>query len=162
MDPAQAVWEQTPSLIRWHATQAGEWLIGRIDREAALVSGEGLRDFELRLLSNSTWQVAATLEEARQKAATPEEGQKLADGFHATLNNLINNSVGLARSAIERDKAAGVRCVKVRRGLRVPGDWEASYEVVYEANLPWFISHVMQSAFLGNPAVGETGPWISK
>ena len=102
------------------------------------------------------------LEDAQQHFSTEQEFEEFAGKLQADLNNLINNSVSLVRSAIVRAKGAGAPCVKVRHGLRIPEDWEDNYEIVYSTNLPWIISHVMQSAFLGNPAVGETKPWMSR
>lgn len=76
----------------------------------------------------------------------------------AALNNLC---VALIRSAIEREKATGAHCITVRAGLRIPSAWETNYQLMYETNLPWFVSTFAQNAFLGNPMDGEDGPWMS-
>ena len=69
--------------------------------------------------------------------------------------------VDAVREAITYEKRHGAPTMKVRPGLRVPLEWEHHYEVVYGSGFPWFISGVVQSAFLGNPLVGERRPWKS-
>lgn len=77
------------------------------------------------------------------------------------LIRFTNRAVPLIRQRIELYKQAGVPTMVVRKGLRLPVVWEANYEAVYLGELPWLISHIVQSAFLGNPSAGETKPWTS-
>ncbi|HEY8718718.1 hypothetical protein [Pengzhenrongella sp.] len=86
----------------------------------------------------------------------------LVDADHAVAVIAYNNGVDLIRSAIERRKRAGGATVKVRWGLRLPVEWEAHYETVYQSNFPWYVSGVIQSAFLGNPLTGERHAWKSR
>lgn len=121
--------------------ESGEWLIAELEKEATL-QGRALTELEHWVLRHAPWE--------------------FTDDLHAPVVELNNRGVELARDAIVRAKGTGSPTVKVRRGLVIPVDWENHYGVVYSTELPWFVSHIMQSAFLGNPAVGERRPWKSR
>ena len=73
------------------------------------------------------------------------------------------NNIGVAaiREIVVLDKRIGAPTVRVRIGLKLPWEWQHHYEVIYMTNFPWFISAVMQNAFLENPFAGETRKWRS-
>jgi len=122
---------------------SAEWIIHQISQESVLQHpASQLPAEQLRLLSSHPGDVTD------------------ADRPLLLLTN--NNAVALIRSAIERRKKAGASTVKVRRGLRLPNEWEAHYETVYQSNFPWFVSSVIQNAFLGNAPAGERHPWTSR
>jgi len=78
------------------------------------------------------------------------------------LARLANNlGVDSIRAMIELEKAMGVPTVRVRWGLRIPVEWEAHYETIYQSNFPWYISGVLQNTFIGNPLNGERRKWRS-
>ena len=125
------------------AEASAEWIVDQIRREALLQDPtRPVPPDHLRVLRTP---VPALTEGDRQLA------------LHA-------NTVGVAliRAAITRSKAAGVQTIKVRRGLRLPVEWEKNYEVVYQSNFPWYVSAVIQNAFLGNVPAGEKRPWTSR
>lgn len=72
-----------------------------------------------------------------------------------------NLGVKTIRALVKSDKAKGAQTVRVRWGLRLPVEWEEHYQAIYESDLPWFISGVLQNAFLGNPLQGERRKWRS-
>jgi len=73
------------------------------------------------------------------------------------------NNLGVAaiREIVVREKARGARTVRVRPGLTLPLEWHHHYETIYMTDLPWFISGVVQNAFLVNQVAGETRKWRS-
>lgn len=119
---------------------SANWLIDEITKEAKL-QGSPLSDWDLRVL--------------RSPITDFQDNERhLVEATH-------NLAVNLARSAIERAKDQGLETLEVREGLVIPQIWEDHYETVYESELPWMVSLVMQNAFLGNPFVDETEPWNS-
>lgn len=86
----------------------------------------------------------------------------LTENYRPAARLANDSGVALIRAAIERSKATGVRTIKVRRGLRLPAEWENNYEAIYQSNFPWYVSAVIQNALLGNAPAGETRPWTSK
>lgn len=119
---------------------SGTWLIHRI-KEAAEASGARLTRAELDFLKTPMWE--------------------LKDSDRPKLLELNNRLVPLVRHAIEQDKKGGATVLKVRRGLRVPEEWARHYSMVFQLQLPWALSGIMQNAVLQNPLAGETRKWKS-
>lgn len=120
---------------------AARWIIGELQSEAERL-GAPLSEFDLWVLSSSPDQFTAEQ--------------------HAAVVATHNKCVQLVRSCVELAKQAGLPKVKVRRGLVLPESWEDRYSRIYGENLPWFVSAVMQNAFMGNPLANESKPWVSK
>lgn len=120
--------------------EAGKWLISELREEAAR-TGAPLTEFE-------EW-------------AAVHGPQDFNEEMRDAIVAFNNRAVALIRRRIEIFKLAGVPTLKVRSGLRIPVVWQANYEAVYQSELPWFISAVMQNVFFGNPAAGERKPWTS-
>lgn len=132
--------------------EAGERYIYRVMMEA--VRREiPINDGQVWLLKQNPASVQEWLEE------NPEVEEEWVREQLRELNTIC---VELIRSAIEHEKSEGIECIEVRRGLRIPSDWEDDYQDMHESNLPWFISAFAQNAFLGNPLANEKGPWISE
>ena len=127
--------------IRATAEHSALWLIQQIEVEAGL-EGRPLTDWDRWVLRTGPREFT---EDHRPHVATTH-----------------NRSVELVRKAIVRAKKQGAPVVRAREGLTIPIEWEEHYEVIYNTELPWMVSAVMQSAFLGNPVVGETQPWRSE
>lgn len=123
------------------ADDSGNWLIEQAVDEAKL-QGHPLSNTEVAMLSKSILD--------------------LDDDDRPVMFALTNRLVPLIRSRIERSKAMGRSTVKVRRGLVLPVDWNDHYLKVYDDELPWTISAIMQNVLLGNPFTGERKPWKSK
>jgi hypothetical protein len=120
---------------------SGTWLIEQATDEAKL-HGEPLSESEVALLSKSIFE--------------------LDDDDRPVMFALTNRLVPLLRSRIERSKAMGRPSVRVRRGLVLPIEWNDHYLRVYDNELSWPISAIMQNVLLGNPLTGERKPWKSK
>lgn len=120
---------------------SGQWLVQAVAAEAEQV-GTPLSAADIELLTTPIWELAA---EHRDRSLE--------------LNNML---VPLARARMEREKTSGVPTVKVRRGLKIPKEWQRHYGAVYTSELPWAISGIMQNAMLANPMAGETKPWKSR
>lgn len=71
----------------------------------------------------------------------------------------VQQAVPIVRDAINWEKKSGIPAKKVRRGLSLPEDWSYGYDLIYNTELPWTLSHVLQSAFMGCVELGETEPW---
>ena len=123
--------------------QSAEWVLEAIRREGAL-GGDLLTYDEVMML--------------RTSISSLFEGDADREQFRL-LNNKV---VRLARSAMQRAKAAGAPTVKARRRLRIPADWFEHYTVVFSGNLDWVLSGALQNAMMGNPFAGETAPWESR
>lgn len=128
----------------YYASESASWVIGNV-KQAAADAGRPLTESEVKFLRTPVFEV--------MKAGPPDDTQI---GFSIRIVNLI-------RSAIESDKASS-RCqmVKARRGLTLPITWADAYRMIYESNLPWMISGLLQNALLGDPLQGERKPWKSK
>ncbi len=122
---------------------SAEWLLIALAEEGRL-TGDPLTESEVRMLRTPI-QILAEGGAAREQSVV--------------LNNKV---VRLARSAMQRAKAAGVPTVEARRNLRIPADWFRHYTVIFTNNLDWFLSGTLQNAMLENPVAGETTPWESK
>ena len=130
------------------AEESGNWLINRIVDEAERLGEPLALDQEPSMLGASVFDVAETVGN--------ENMRTLVVHLNATC-------VPLIRSAIEHAKASGVPTLKVRKGLRLPTEWQHHYERIYnDPSFDWVISGVVQSAFFGDPTAGETKPWKSK
>jgi hypothetical protein len=123
--------------------QSAEWLIQAIRREGAL-AGDPLTDDEVRMLRTSVPSLLAGGGDREQ---------------FARLNNKV---VRLARSAMQRAKAAGAPTVEARPRLRIPSDWFRHYMVIFTSNLDWILSAMLQNAMMANPLADETTPWESR
>jgi hypothetical protein len=121
--------------------QSAEWLLEAIRREGA-VSGAPLTTEELQMLRTPVPELFSLNLDREQ--------------FRA-LNDKV---VRLARSGMERAKAAGAPTVVARPRLRIPADWFRHYTAIFSSNLDWVLSGVLQNAMIANP--GETAPWESR
>jgi hypothetical protein len=129
------------------AEQSAEWIIEQIRREAEL-QDDPLSDMDLDLLRTPLWEMMDT------------EDAETWRFYSMALNNRV---VRHARAAMERAKAEGKPTEKVRRGLRLPVDWNRHYLTIYHSSdFDWIISGIMQNAILANPVAGESRPWRSK
>ena len=91
------------------------------------------------------------------RTPVPELGK-----FERDVVALANNvGVDAIRTMITLEKRLGTQTVRVRWGLSLPVDWLYHYQAIYTTNFPWFISAVMQNAFLQNPGAGESKKWRS-
>ncbi|HEY8721485.1 hypothetical protein [Pengzhenrongella sp.] len=119
---------------------SAEWVIGRIEQHlrpfGAMIPSEIYRVYRTNVDDLDPAEKALVIE----------------------ANNL---GVEAIRKIIGVEKAMGAPTVRIRWGLRLPVEWEAHYETIYQTDFPWFISGVLQNAFLGNPMAGEHGKWRS-
>ena len=122
-------------------SESGHWFIEKFDDEAAL-RGAPLSDWERKALVTAVWE--------------------FSDDDRPALFALHNRLVELGRNRIERDKALGVPTKRVRRGLRIPKDWDENYRCIVGGNLDWFVSGVVQSVVLKNELAGEQKRWKSR
>jgi len=137
-DVVSAVGDTTMS-----AEQSGEWLLQAIRREGML-AGDPLTDEEVRML----------------KTPIPS---LFADGVDREQFRRLNNKVvRLARSAMDRAKAARAPTTEARRNLRIPTDWFQHYTVIFTNKLDWALSGALQNAMTVNPFADETSPWESR
>lgn len=83
------------------------------------------------------------------------------ESMRSQITTLHNESVLHVRASINAMKRQGLPMVLVRKGLTLPPVLNFHYGVVFQSELPWFVSAIYQSAFLGNPAVRERRPWKS-
>jgi hypothetical protein len=122
------------------AEYSGRWVIGKVITTAASV-GQPLTDWETRMLSTNLFTVT--------------------EADHPATVALMNKTVQIIRYAVAEDKQAGRPVVVFERGLTIPVEWDLHYRSIWAADtrLPWVINGVIQSAFLGNPVVGERGHW---
>ncbi len=123
--------------------QSAEWILQAIRQEGAL-TGDPLTDDEVRMPRISVPSLLAGAGDREQ---------------FARLNNKV---VRLARSAMQRAKAAGAPTVEARPRLRIPADWLRHYTVIFTSNLDWALSGALQNAMMANPLAGETTPWESR
>lgn len=86
----------------------------------------------------------------------------LRDEDRSDVTAAINAGVHAIRAVVTQEKLNGAATVRVRRGLRLPLEWQAHYQVTYSTQCPWLISAVTQSAFLENRAAHETRKWRSR
>lgn len=121
---------------------SADWIIKQL-AEAANFVGQPLTNDDLELL--------------HLPVALAEDDDKRPQIF--ALNNRL---VPLARQRMDRAKAMGQPCTKVRRGLRVPTDWYFHYTQMVESDYPGVISTVMQNVILANAMSGEQKYWTSK
>jgi hypothetical protein len=84
--------------------QSGEWLLQALRQEGALM-GDSLTEAEVRMLKTSVPSLFAGGLDREQ------------------FRGLNNKVVRLARSAMDRGKAARVPTVQARPKLRIPADW---------------------------------------
>lgn len=85
------------------AETSGEWLIEKIE-QAGESSGAPLSEEERDFLRKPIWD--------------------LDEKDRSSMLALNNKVVSLVRVAIEAEKKAGAKTVKVRWGLRIPEDWD--------------------------------------
>ena len=119
---------------------SGTWLVKRIVAAGREI-GPKLSPDEVLLLETPMWE--------------------LKDSDRDTVLALNNKVVPLVRQAIDQEKSQGAKTVKVRMGLRVPGEWAQHYGVIWRNNLPWVVSGIMQNAMLANTPAGEIKKWRS-
>lgn len=120
---------------------AAMWLLNEVQSECVL-RGRFLGDAETALLM------------------TPFSD--LEEDDKPVVMEAVNALVPITRHRMDRAKARGVPVVKVRRGHRVPQQWQDAYQKVYDANQPWVISFIVQTAMQKNPWAGERDLWKSK
>ena len=120
---------------------AASWMIEQLDDESLFRSGTHLHEFELWLFTHPVFE--------------------LPDNRRPDAALAITRGVDLLRHRVERCKELSWPSGKVRLGLAVPWSIEVRYQTIYQNELPWTISLVMQNAFLGNPFAGERRPWRS-
>ncbi|TFC29178.1 hypothetical protein E3O55_09900 [Cryobacterium sp. MDB1-18-2] len=122
--------------------------------------GEPFTEWDQWVFRHSPLELAAdaTLLSTEDPAISEDEAFRL---MHIGLNSTVNKAVVVVRAAITVEKGLGLPTIKVRRGLRLPSWWQDCYISVYDTDLPWMISAILQRAFMGNPASGERKPWKS-
>jgi hypothetical protein len=123
------------------AEDSADWIIGQLADEA-YQAGQPLTDADLAFL-----RLPVALAEA-------EDHRRL---FFALNNELVP----LARRRMDRTKAMGHPCTKVRRGLRVPTDWQFHYQQLLAHDYPGVVAKIMQNAMLANTMAGEQQEWRS-
>lgn len=127
-----------PAGVRMEAENAAKWLLDELASEARLQKKPLLPE-EIWILSHPFWE--------------------FSDDLIPFVKATHNRAVLLVRNQIIRAVRTGQASYEIRAGLWVPKEWERKYELVYKTELPWFLSTVLQSAFLGNPLENENGPW---
>jgi hypothetical protein len=120
---------------------AGEWFIEQLSREA-MRRGEDITQFEQWALRHSPFD--------------------FTDAMRPAVLVLMNRAVVLFRARIELTKRLSIPKLTVRPGLVLPAAWENRYQTIYKSELPWFVSAILQSTFMGNPLAGEKRPWKSR
>lgn len=141
------------------AKQSGEWVIGRIASYAAVCQQPHTKWDEWMLRHGSLDLIAAV--EAKAETDSPWAAARYDRELQAGFQRTFNNSVKHARNAITYEKTRGARTVAIRPGLSLPTAWQSHYEAIYMSDLPWLVSAVLQSAFMGHPPFGEKKPWQS-
>ena len=127
------------------STVAGAWIIGQISEEAERLGEPLLPGNDPAVLRSSS----------RHLLEFGEAGMVVL--LHTTIN-----CVPLVRSAIERAKQR-TSTVRMRQGLRIPKAWQQRYDqIVTDPTFDWVLTAIMQDAFLGCAALGETRPWKSR
>ena len=119
---------------------SANWIIEKISLYAKAIS-EPFSERELRLLRSS---LSDFSEENRSEFLAVNE-----------------KTVRMIRETITDEKLAGAECVEARQGLHIPASWRDNYLAVYDSELPWMISHCVQSAMLSEPTLGEASWWQS-
>jgi len=120
--------------------RSGWWLIWQIAYEAELQQSRLTRE-EADLLRTPITSLSSAAADTEKTIA---------------LNNKV---VTLARLAMIRGRKEGTPTVKARRGLRIPTRWADHYNRMYDGNLDWNLSGIMQNCMLQNPATGERTLW---
>lgn len=129
----------------------------------AKVDGAPFTEWDLWVLRNPPDSLHGELTRFIADGRTASEAAayeaKLAWAFETTLSRTVR----LIRSAIERDKKAGLApLVQPRPDLTIPKWWDERYEIIYASEIPWCISGAFQGALLGFPGFGEKNPWRSR
>jgi hypothetical protein len=124
------------------AEDSAGWIIGQLADEASL-AGQPLSEDDLALLRLPVGLAVGEVERPRMFA----------------LNNRL---VPLARRRMDRAKAMGQPCTKVRRGLRVPTDWQFHYTQIRVTEYPGGVCQIMQNVMLANSMAGENDNWKSR
>lgn len=130
-----------PKKVRVQAELSAEWLVSAIAEEAML-RGEPLSAPDVWILRHPVWE--------------------FDDDIRDHVIDLNNRAVNLVRQRILRQTAEGYPTIQIRAGLWVPADLEEHYETIFETEMPWFLSTIMQSVFLGNSIAGEKRQWTPK
>lgn len=157
--PALEAWNATSPLLKEQATQAGEMVVSRIE-VFANSEGQPLTEWDSWMLRHGIYDLQ-DLHEAHSENHSPEETELYGESLHVGFRATVQRCIPLVRRAIQWEKASGVPSIKVWRGLKLPDDWRIAYDVIYSTNLPWTVSHVLQSVFMGAPELGEKRPWRS-
>lgn len=133
------------------ARRSAELLLERIEAWAISI-GRPLSAWDSWALRSSIFTISAQAE----VTGYPEPALERAT---IELNIRV---IQYVRSAIDFEKQLeGTVCIQATSILRVPAFWEVHYEYVFESELDWYLSAVMQNAFLGNPFANEREHWKS-
>lgn len=135
-------------------------MVVRLEAYATYI-GDPFTEFQTWVLRHSFWDIVETVEKYGETHTERQtESHEEAWRYHAA--ETVKKGIVLVRQAIEEEKRRQVPTVWIRPMLRLPVWWEERYQVIFQTGLMWFISPVMQSAFLGAPQLGESRPWRSK
>ena len=152
-------WNSQSEYVQAQTREIAEKLAGRIEIFAK-GTGRALTEWESWMLRHTFLDLVSGSE---KYAETHDEAETQAydDLRHEGYVTLVRNCIVLVREAITWEKENGIKSFKVRSGLTLPYDWQYGYDLIYNTGLPWTLSHILQSAFLGAPELGETRPWKS-
>lgn len=129
---------QLPAEDRMEADASAEWFVELLSGAAAS-ENRPLSNAQIWILKHPFWEFS---EEIREEVLETN-----------------NRAVELIRKIVLEQVRNGAECMKVRNGLWVPTELELHYEVLFTTQQNWFISSVLQNAFLGNPLNGEDKVW---
>lgn len=162
-------WDESPEIQAWNRSStslqeagltAGQELLAGFEQFAASTS-RALSDWDRWVLTHGPGDMMTVIDRYAE-SHSDQETELQAENLRASFVDTARRSILLFREWVEFLKRSNAPTVVVRPGLRLPEWIEDRYEAVYSSNLPWTLSGVMQSAFMGSPELGERKPWKSK
>ncbi|MET4705833.1 hypothetical protein [Frigoribacterium sp. UYMn621] len=159
-NPVLDIWNSQPPFLRQEALEVGEQLVTRIEGYGAAI-GVPLDESESSMLRRPMTDMFQKLEQIAL-THSPEEYEAATAHLRDPMAATVRRAVPLVRGAITADKANHGTVIKARRGLTLPEYWSHAYDLIYDTELPWLLSYVLQKAFMGCGELGETKPWTSK
>lgn len=131
-------YSQLPPEVRIEADAAAEWFVDLVIARAKAEQSP-LTKSQIWILKHPFWEFSDDLRE------------------EVLVAN--NRAVELVRKIVIEQVKSGLPTMKIRAGLWVPVELERQYELIFTTQQNWWISSVLQSAFLGNPLNGENKEW---
>jgi hypothetical protein len=158
--PEIQAWSRSSQSLQESGLAAAHELLAGL-QEYADSTARPLTDWDRWVLKHSPLDIVATVERYAE-AHSEFETEAYAEQLHSGFVDTDRRAILLFRDWVESLKRSKASTVVVRPGLRLPEWIEDRYAAVHTSNLPWTISHVMQSAFMGAPELGEAEAWKSK